>query len=155
LYPIPANGTRAIKIEYVTQIEQMKDGTVLALPMGFGEALDELSLRIATPEATATPMVKAGGIDGMTFAKAERGFVAEASAKKAKSGDELVIALPELAVRSVAVEKRAKYPRTVEELEGLHRAAVDPEVFEHYFVVTDSPAAAPRQAIALKNKRVG
>ncbi len=155
LYPIPANGTRAIKIEYVTQIELLKEGTSLTLPMGFGDALDDVSLQIATPEATASPTVTSGGIDGLKFEKAEHGFVAEASAKKAKIADALVIALPAMAERSVAVEKRAKYPRTIEELEAHARPAADPQAFEHYFVVTDTPAAGARQQIALKNKRVG
>ena len=59
-------------------------------------------------EATASPTVKAGGVEGLVFAKAEHGFVAAASAKKAKIGEELVIGLPELPAKSVAVEKRVK-----------------------------------------------
>jgi tetratricopeptide (TPR) repeat protein len=155
LYPIPANGIRSIKIEYVTQVEQSKAGPSLSLPLGFGDGLDELTIRLEAPETAAAPTVTAGGIEGLTFAKAERGFAAMASAKKVKTGDQLVIVLPELADRFVAVEKRLKFPRTIEELEGHNRAADGTPAFEHYFVITDTPSVVPRQAAQLKNKRVG
>ncbi|HZK80885.1 MAG TPA: VIT domain-containing protein, partial [Humisphaera sp.] len=158
LYPIPANGSRSIKIEYVTQLQQLKDAATLALPTGFGDGIDELSMRIETPEATAMPQVKSGGIDGLTFAPTQRGFVAAASAKKAKCADELTIALPQLPERSVAVEKRMKYPRTIEEIEdrGCPERPHDGfDAFEHYFVITDTPVVARREPTALKNQRVG
>ncbi len=159
LYPIPANGTRSIRIEYVTRIEQINDAATLALPMGFAQAVDELSVRIDAPEALAAPRVNAGGIDGLGFTKSDHGFSATTSAKNARTGDELLIAFPELAERSVAVEKRLKTPRTIEEFEAHgHRAEATGGFadFEHYFIVNDSlviPAA--RQPAQLKNKRVG
>ena len=154
LYPIPANGTRSVKIEYVTQVEQGKDGPAVTLPMGFGD-LDQMAVTFDTPEATAAPVVKTGGVEGLAFARGKEGFTATASAKHAKSGDELVVGLPELPDRSVAVEKRPRYARTVEELE--ERAKASPagdkaggfDAFEYYFTVTDRPAATPRKATDL------
>ena len=155
LYPIPPHGTRSIKIEYVTPIEQGKDGAVLALPLGFADVLDHLEIRIEVPEATAAPEVKSGGIAGLAFDRGDRGFVASASAEKVKAADELVVALANLPAQSVAVEKRLKLPRTIEELQAAGNPAQAGSAYEHYFVATDSPAVAPRLAAPLKNGRVG
>ena len=92
LYPIPANGTRAIKIEYVTQIEQLKDGPIrqaqdgpmLTVPVAFGAVVDQFSIRIEVPEATVAPTVWKGGMEGLEFAKTGYGFVGTATAKKPK-----------------------------------------------------------------------
>jgi tetratricopeptide (TPR) repeat protein len=154
LYPIPAKGSRSIKIEYVTQVSQAKDGPAIVLPLGMGEALDNVAVHIAAPEATASPTIKAGGMDGLAFAKAEHGFAADAAVKNAKLGEELVIGLPELPAKSVAVEKRLRFARTVEELEQ-HNHAADPGTYENYFVATDTPTPGQRQAVQLKNQRVG
>ena len=75
-----------------------------------------------------------------------------------------MIALHELAERSVAVEKRQKFPRTIEELQGPHAIDHLPaqgsfETFEHYFVITDSPVEPGAQGGAIakraNRRRVG
>lgn len=156
VYPIPAKGARTVRVEYVTEIQQGAEGAGLALPLAFDGVIDELSMQIQAPEATAAPTVKAGAVEGLNFKPAERGFAASASAKNVRAADELRIALPQFPQRSTAIEKRPRLARTIEELQS--HEAVAPEGFsgfEHYFIINDTPHAAERQPVQLKNRRVG
>jgi Ca-activated chloride channel family protein len=145
LYPVPANGTRSIKVQYVTDAASTKDGLAVSLPLGWGSNVEHCTVRIDAPDASAEPTVKA---EGLTFRKAEHGYAAEGELKNSPA--ELVIALPGLAQRSVAIEKRVRATVTVDDLDEQAKggdAAKNFERFEHYFLVNDTPPVEAAPAV--------
>ncbi len=156
LYPVPANGTRSIKVQYVTDASATKDGLAVSLPMGWGGNVDRCMVRIDAPDATAQPAIASAKGDSLTFRQVEHGYSAEGELKDAP--DEMVIALPGLAQRSVAIEKRVRPTATIEDLEEQARggdAAKNFERFEHYFVINDTPAAPPANDAAPRHEAGG
>jgi len=154
LYPVPANGTRSIKVQYVTDAAAGKDGLAVSLPMGWGGNVDRCTVRIDAPDATAQPSVKG---DALSFKQTEHGYSAEGELKDAP--DEMVIVLPGLAERSVSIEKRLRTTATIEDLEEQAKggeaggAAKNFERFAHYFVVNDTPPSPPANDAAPREMR--
>jgi len=153
LYPVPANGTRAIKIQYVTDAAATTNGLAVSLPLGWGNGVERCTVRIDAPDASAEPSIKG---DALAFKKSEHGFTAEGDLKNAP--DELVIGLPALAQRSVAIEKRLRATVSVEDIDeqakGGEAAAKNFERFEHYFMINDTPAVPEATAPPAAMKRV-
>ena len=79
LYPVPANGTRSIKVQYVTDIAIGKAGTSVSLPMGWGRDVDACSIKIDAPDALAAAHLLRPATDHISFAPTEHGFSARAS----------------------------------------------------------------------------
>jgi Ca-activated chloride channel family protein len=135
IFPIPAKGTRTIRVQYVSDLVGDQDGLAYALPMNWSKPLAEGSLKIEVTKTDAAPVVKSSSVAGMTFAKWEDRFVSEVKLGGATLNKDLVIALPAVAAKQVLVEKRTTYPRSAENL-------ADPGAFakvEHYFLINDLP----------------
>jgi Ca-activated chloride channel family protein len=142
LYPVPANGTRSIKVQYVTDASATKDGLAVTLPMGWGGNVDRCTVRIDAPDATAQPAIASVKGNWLSFKQVEHGYSAEGELKDAP--DEMVVVLPGLAERSVSIEKRVRPTATIEDLEEQAKggeAAKSFERFEHFFVINDTPPA--------------
>ena len=131
LYPVPANGTRSIKVQYVTDAAATKDGLAVSLPMGWGGNVDRwCTVRIDAPDATAQPAIVSAKGDALAFKQVEHGYVAEGELKDAP--DEMVIALPGLAQRSVSIEKRIRPTATIEDLAEQAKGADAAKNFERF-----------------------
>jgi tetratricopeptide (TPR) repeat protein len=137
IYPIPAKGTRTIRVQYVSDLVGDSAGNLAySLPMNWSKPVPEGSLKIEVIKSQNPPAVKSASVDGVTFAKWEDRFVSETKLAGATLNKDLVIALPAVPPQQAIVEKRTVYPRSVENL-------ANPDAFskvEHYFVINDLPA---------------
>ena len=81
LYPVPANGMRSIKVQYVTDASATKEGLALSLPMGWGGNVDRCTVRIDAPDALAQPAIASAKGDALGFRQVEHGYTAQGELK--------------------------------------------------------------------------
>lgn len=105
VFPIPAKGTRTIRVDYVADVVDGPDGGSYRLPLAFKEKLDEFSLRVEVVKGLAEPKVASGGPAGLQFSKVQDAFIAESKGRDVALDRDLVVALPEVAKQKVLVEK--------------------------------------------------
>ncbi|HUT32333.1 MAG TPA: VIT domain-containing protein [Planctomycetota bacterium] len=128
VFPIPAKGSRTIRVDTVADLVDGPDGSSYRLPLAFKEKLDEFALRIEVVKGAAEPKA-AGGPAGLQFSKFQDTYLAESKGKDVSLDRDLVVALPDVARQKVLVEK-----------------APDGQV---YFCLNDTPAD-PRDEKARK-----
>ena len=158
VYPIPANGTRTIKVQYVSDVLTTKTGTTYRLPLGWGEAVDRVTVHVETqgisgeaPRATLGTETPEGR-KGLTFQVSNSTASAEETWEHVKLDGDLIVSLPPAEPRQAHVERRVK-GATVQDL--MHGRA-DMSRAEHYFVLQDTPPhlrAEPRADV--KPSRIG
>ena len=105
VFPIPARGSRRVRVEYVTELAASENGTTWRLPLKFKDKVGQFALRVEVVKAAAEPKVAANGPPRFQFARWRDSFVAETTLKDAAPNEDLVIALPEVEKQTVLVEK--------------------------------------------------
>ena len=106
VYPLPANGTRKIKIKYVAELPADKNGDAACfLPMPIGETVNKLALRVEVAQGTVKPEI--GGFGNLRFQNFDNLWVAETELRDAKPGDDVWVALPKLPAQVTALERTA------------------------------------------------
>src|SRR4051794_12087675 len=169
LYPVPPNGTRRVKVQYLPTIDLAGDKgdqpgkASLTLPVAWADVVDKVNVRVEVRGVAAAPVIAgaAGDQPGLKVEKAGAGYVVAGEVPTAALRDGLTVILPALPDRSVSVQKRQRLAASVDELEQQQadEKAGDPAKrfgrFEHYFVLTDVPQAARRKAAQLKSHRIG
>ena len=105
VFPIPAHGTRTVRVDYVAEVDEGPDGARWRLPLNFRDPVGTFSLRVEVVKPDKAPTVVSGGPKGLSFAGWRDSFVAEAKAKGVALTDDLVVALPDVASKPVRVEK--------------------------------------------------
>ncbi|QOV90207.1 VIT domain-containing protein [Humisphaera borealis] len=155
LYPIPANGTRTVKVSYVADLipTEGRKGAALSLPLGLGDKLEQFDLTIAVEGATEEPTVRGGTYANRPFQQVDRGFFLKESLKDAKAVETLTITLPEVPATSVTVQKPTAEPTTVEELEQRRKAGAAASS-QAFFVLSDTPAMPRLEPAAMANRRL-
>jgi tetratricopeptide (TPR) repeat protein len=104
VFPIPARGSRTIRVDYVADLVQSDGGATYRLPLAFNEKLDDFSLRVEVVKGAAEPKA-AGGPAGVQFGKFRDSFVAETHAKGETLDRDLVVTIPDVEKQKVLVEK--------------------------------------------------
>lgn len=125
VFPIPARGTRTIRVDTVADIVEKDGAGTYRLPLSFAQPIDQFALRVEVVKATAAPKVAGGGPKGLSFGKFRDSFVAETAVENARLDEDLVVALPDTAKQKVLMEK-----------------APDGKV---YFCINDAPADPRRE----------
>ncbi|MEM9487985.1 MAG: VIT domain-containing protein, partial [Myxococcota bacterium] len=105
IFPIPARGSRTIRVGYVSEVVDSGTRASYRLPLNFRKRVKSFSLRLEVVRAAAKPVVSKGGPRGLRFRSARDSYVATASLRNAKLTDDLIIALPDLRKRPVRVER--------------------------------------------------
>jgi Ca-activated chloride channel homolog len=105
VFPIPANGSRTVRVQYVTELIGGNDAPAYHLPLKFKDKLREFSLRVEVVKPVAAPVVAQGGLASFTFEKWRDSYVAEAKQQNWLPVEDLVIALPKTDGPQVLVEK--------------------------------------------------
>ena len=143
LYPVPANGSRTVRIAYLSEVNPAADGgpALLTVPMPWEGELDECAIRVDVDAGTtevgagdvgaAAPVVRRSPLPDATVGRSANGWVIEATARGAEVGEDLAVELPGLSGRAATVSRRP----------GVVPA-------EHYFVVRDAPPVPARPAPA-------
>ena len=107
IFPIPAKGSRTIRVRYVSEIQGAGAGKPanFRLPLNFKKPVAEFDLRVEVVRSEKPPVVAAGAPDGFAFREWRSSFVAETKQKQATLSEDLVVALPATDRRQVLVEK--------------------------------------------------
>ena len=81
VWPIPARGSRTVRVRYVSDlVTRPQDGALqalYALPLRFRQPIDELSLKVEVVKGAVRPEVRGGGIANFRFDKWEDRYVAQ------------------------------------------------------------------------------
>lgn len=106
IYPLPANGTRIIRLSYTTPLALAPNGdAALLLPMP-RETIEELSVEIEVAnEAAEAPGL--GGLGDLRFQQAENFWRVESTTTNSAPSSDVWVALPKLPENLSAVEKSA------------------------------------------------
>lgn len=134
VFPIPANGSRTVRVQYVSELVGGNDAPAYHLPLRLKEKLPEFSLRVEVVKPAAPPKVAKGELANFAFAKWRDSFVAETRLQQVKLAEDLVIALPAVVAQPVLVER-----------------AEDGQV---YFAIQDVPRVPPAAAKGSPPKHV-
>jgi len=105
VFPIPARGSRTVRVQYVSELPPGSSGTSWGLPLNFRQKVDSFRLRVEVVRAPARPVVARGGPEGLAFQPWQDGFAAEKTLQGATLSQDLVIDLPETQKQKVLVEK--------------------------------------------------
>lgn len=147
IYPIPAKGTRSVKVQYVSELSQGPGGVRYSLPLDWGQPVGDCAVHIEAIDAPSAPTVSGKGLEGMEFKPADGRFTAEKSFRN-EGGEDLVVSLA-APREAVAVERRAAARRSADDPPA---AAGQEDV---YFAINDLPAADPAAPAAQKPARIG
>ena len=105
IYPLPANGARTIRVDYVTPLAFAPNGDaalVLAMPR---EKLAERKIDIAVPIRANLPPPTLGGLGDKRFAEAEAVWRTSSAENDVTPAEDVVVAMPLLPLTFAAVEK--------------------------------------------------
>ena len=105
IYPLPANGARTIRVDYVTPLAFAPNGDaalVLAMPR---EKLAERKIDIAVPIRANLPPPTLGGLGDKRFAEAEAVWRTSSTENDVTPAEDVVVAMPLLPLTFAAVEK--------------------------------------------------
>jgi Ca-activated chloride channel homolog len=134
VFPIPAHGSRTVRVAYVSELIGGKEAPAYHLPLKYKEKIGDFSLRVEVVKAANPPRVTKGELANFAFEKWHDSYVAETKQQDWLPVEDLVIALPKVEGPQVLVEK-----------------ADDGQT---YFAVQDYPAAPAVEAPVAQAKRV-
>jgi len=141
VFPIPAKGSRTIRVRYVTELIGGKEGAIsYHLPLNFKDPLAQFSLRVEVVKPTVAPTIKQGKLANFQFGKWRDGYVAETKLTDVALTEDLIIALPEAPSQKVMVEKApdGKVYFAIEDFPPVPKEKADPAMPKHVVVYWDA-----------------
>lgn len=104
VFPIPARGSRTIRIRYISDLNRRGSELLYRLPLAFPDRVPQFRIRVEVVRATVEPEVREGGLANFSFETWSDSFVAETTGRNADLSRDLVVALPEARLVGAAVE---------------------------------------------------
>ncbi len=105
VFPIPANGSRTVRVEYVTELTGGREEPAYHLPLKFKDKIGQFSLRVEVVKPAAPPRVTKGELTNFAFEKWRDSYVAETKQQNWTPVEDLVVALPKTDGPQVLVER--------------------------------------------------
>ncbi len=105
VFPIPAGGSRTIRVSYVSEIAGAAGKQTYHLPLKYKKKVAKFALRVEVVKPAAAPQVTSGELANFAFGKWSDGFAAETKLTDAMLNKDMVIALPDVAAGAVMIEK--------------------------------------------------
>ena len=105
VFPIPANGSRTIRVQYLSEIIGGRRDPAYHLPLNYQRPLKEFTLRIEVVKRSKPPKVTQGPLTDFTFHRAQDSYIADGKATEVLMNRDLVVALPAFDEPHVFVEK--------------------------------------------------
>lgn len=103
IYPIPARGTRTIRLRWVSELTTRGLEAAYHLPLPYDRPIGQVAMRLEVVRARVEPEV-VGGFGNLTLRHAEDRWVAEARFAGAAPSRDLLVRLPTLPADLVDVE---------------------------------------------------
>lgn len=111
VWPVPPHGTRTARVDFVSDLATPGRGDAAAalyrLPFGLLDPVPELEVRIEVVRGEAKPEIRGQALANLAFEAWRDGFVAERTLRDERLTGDLVVALPRVGLRDVAVEESA------------------------------------------------
>jgi Ca-activated chloride channel family protein len=153
VYPIPAKGTRIVRVQYEGDLTATADGLGFSVPLNWGQKIAACTVRVEVLDASAKPILRGHAFEAMAFGPRDGGgLVAEGKLNDVMLAEDLSVGVTG-AGPAVAVEKRAKEWTRIEDLAGAKRGDAA-QTFEYFFAIGDRPAVPAARAV-VKPKRIG
>ncbi|MCR4573734.1 MAG: DUF2135 domain-containing protein [Lentisphaeria bacterium] len=109
IYPLPAGGTRKIRVKYVSNVDIVKEGndyaTYYKQPLRFEKPLRSFKLRIEVAAAQKAPEVRAGKFANLSFGSWQNLYVAETEMKDIALSEDLNVAIMTAPLKCAVAEK--------------------------------------------------
>ena len=109
IYPLPAGGTRQIRVKYVANVDIVKEGnnyaTYYKQPLRFEKPLRSFKLRIEVAAAQKAPEVRAGKFANLSFGSWQNLYVAETEMKDIALSEDLNVAIMTAPLQCAVAEK--------------------------------------------------
>lgn len=152
IFPIPANGSRTIRVQYVSQPVFKGEEIVYSLPVQWPGSLPDLTIGI---ESFSTAAPKVENVPGLEFKGEGNKFVANKRFEKATFAGNVALTLPAASAVKAIVEKRTYSTVSVENLDP--KTADQFVKTDHYFVINDMTAPTPVKTAVMQAKplRIG
>lgn len=149
IFPIPASGSRTIRVQYVSQPTFKGDQIIYNLPVQWPGSQPDLTLAIESFSKEAPKIENAPGLE---FKSTGERHIATKQYEKANFAGSVTATLPASSMVQSIVEKRT---HSTVSIENLDPKTVDQFVkTDHYFVINDQPTppvtAAPNQPKPLR-----
>jgi hypothetical protein len=108
VYPIPAKGTRTVRVQYEGDLTATADGLEFSMPLNWGQKIAACNVRVEVLDASTKPVLHGRAFEAMGFAPRDGGgLVAEGKLNDVTLAEDLSIGM-QGAGPAVVVEKRAK-----------------------------------------------
>ena len=106
VYPVPANGTRRVRVDYVAPLALGPDGSSAALALPMPDCtLARRTVTVEVADNTVTEPPTLGGFGDRRFERAERFWRVSGAEENVAPRDDLLIGLPVLPDRVVSLER--------------------------------------------------
>lgn len=103
IYPLPAGGTRTIRLVYVSDLACEGNSAAYHLPLAHARDIERVSVRVEVTKGEVEPEIS-GGLGNLSLASFRDAFVAEAKLPRGTARDDLLVRLPDLPAHLRAVE---------------------------------------------------
>ncbi|MGD0899887.1 MAG: VIT domain-containing protein, partial [Thermoguttaceae bacterium] len=110
IFPVPAKGSRTIRVQYLSELLGGRHEPVYHLPLNYQQSVKEFALRIEVVRPSTPPEVTQGPLKDCKFMKAQDNYIAEGRAADVLLNHDLVLALPKFKESHVLVEKAGSGP---------------------------------------------
>ena len=77
IYPIPGNGSRRIRITFISEVDRVDGAPIFTLPMRFENTLDKASIRVEVMDPAAAPQVESAPFANLNFTRWENALLGE------------------------------------------------------------------------------
>lgn len=105
VFPIPPQGSRTVRVHYVSELIGPKENLSYELPLRYPEKIHEFNLRVEVVRPMAKPEVKQSDFASFGFSKWRDSLVAEAKLSDIALKRDLIVALPQVEKQNVLVER--------------------------------------------------
>ncbi|MCL2649031.1 MAG: DUF2135 domain-containing protein [Phycisphaerales bacterium] len=129
IHPIPANGTRTVRITYVSDITSTKDAATFTIPLDFKTALKSATIRIDLLGLPSTAKPTIDGLASVAFVPTPTGLTAEQHLNNVTLTGQLTVNLPPLPFTLTRIEPRLPIPSP-------ENPTPDPAKAETYFLIS-------------------
>jgi Ca-activated chloride channel family protein len=103
IYPVPALGTRLVRVVSVAPLSLRKGDAAMHIPIPRGAVIPNISLEVRVKKGSSKPLI--GGFGNLNFTSWTNEWVAKANLRNVTPDNDLFLSLPQLPEQVVALEK--------------------------------------------------
>lgn len=107
IYPIPARGTRTVRVTYISNLTVEGNQAAYHLPLFHAATIETVALRVEVVQAPVQPVIS-GGLGTMTLNHWQDRWIAQAKLGRGLPAEDLQIRLPDLPDRFTTVQNKGE-----------------------------------------------